>query len=511
MKKVLLCIIMTTSVLLSSVSVFGADARYAINFAPFTHEVTNSVVNINGSLYINTYDLNSIINCVVTDNENFILFDYKYKNETVKYYKSEGKIEIYNKDTNKTDVKTNFKKIEYYNDKYYVPLRDFFEALDYSVGFKNENGVNYIPITVGKTVSSYKDKYSTFFAKTINSISNSENQVVSPYGIMTVMGLMAEGSNGETRNEILKAVGSDNIVDFREYMKNYNDFQIKMSNSKYGTINVFNSVVLNSAFNRNIKNEYKENIENCYNGNVLTIDSPESFDKILSEKTNGTILKSGFDKDFENFDTSFTSTVYIDFDWTEKFDVNSTEKGVFNNFDGTKSDVMFMNKLLTTSQYYKDNNVEAVVLDYVEDANKGDYKMAIVTSTDNITADDIKNINNNSNDRYVKLKMPKFRIDNTVDLEESLKNMGVNTIFTDSADFSSMTDESINISSLTQHNIIDVNEEGTTASSFTEATYYRDVPENIVEVNVDKPFTYYIFEKTSGQIIFAGKYNKGVN
>lgn len=26
-----------------------------------------------------------------------------------------------------------------------------------------------------------------------------------------------------------------------------------------------------------------------------------------------------------------------------------------------------------------------------------------------------------------------------------------------------------------------------------------------------EPFTYYIFEETSGQIIFAGKYNKGID
>lgn len=328
---------------------------------------------------------------------------------------------------------------------------------------------------------------------------------------MTVMGLMAEGSNGQSRNEILNALGLNNITDFREYMKAYNDFQLKMSNSKYAVINVFNSVVLNNTFNRNINDDYKKQIENSYNSNILSIDSFESLDKIISEKTNGTIINSGFSENFQNFDTSFTSTVYVDFDWTEKFDTKYTKQDIFNNADGTKSNVMFMNKLMTTSKYYKDNNVEAVVLDYIEEANKCDYKMAIVTSTKDITAEDIKNINNNSTERYIQLKIPKFKIDNTVDLQKSLKNMGVNTIFTENADFSNVTDNNLNISSLTQHNIIDFNEEGTTASSFTEATYYRDVPNDIIEVNIDKPFTYYIFEETSGQIIFAGKYNKGIN
>ena len=509
MKKFILCIIMSFCTLFSYVSAFGDNQRYAIKFEPFTYEITNSVKNINGSLYINAYDLEGIINCVVTDNENFISFDYK--NEILKLYKSEGKIEIYNKETGKTDVKTDLKKIEFCDNSYYIPLRDFFEAIDFSVGFVYENGVNYIPITEGKTVSQYKDVYSPFFAKTINSISNTENKIISPYGIMTVMGLMAEGSNGQSRNEILNALGLNNITDFREYMKAYNDFQLKMSNSKYAVINVFNSVVLNNTFNRNINDDYKKQIENSYNSNILSIDSFESLDKIISEKTNGTIINSGFSENFQNFDTSFTSTVYVDFDWTEKFDTKYTKQGIFNNADGTKSNVMFMNKLMTTSKYYKDNNVEAVVLDYIEEANKCDYKMAIVTSTKDITAEDIKNINNNSTERYIQLKIPKFKIDNTVDLQKSLKNMGVNTIFTENADFSNVTDNNLNISSLTQHNIIDFNEEGTTASSFTEATYYRDVPNNIIEVNIDKPFTYYIFEETSGQIIFAGKYNKGIN
>ena len=509
MKKFILCIVLSFCTLFSSVSVFGNNQRYAIKFEPFTYEVTNSVKNINGTLYINAYDLESVINCVVTDNENFISFDYKY--EILKLYKSEGKIEIYNKETGKTDIKTNLKKIEFYYNSYYIPLRDFFEAIDFSVGFVYENGVNYIPITEGKTVLQYKDIYSPFFAKTINNISNTENEIISPYGIMTVMGLMAEGSNGQSRNEILNALGLNNITDFREYMKAYNDFQLKMSNSKYGVINVFNSVVLNNAFNRNINDDYKKQIENYYNSNILSIDSFESLDKIISEKTKGTITNSGFSENFQNFDTSFISTVYIDFDWTEKFDTKYTKQDIFNNADGTKSNILFMNKLMTTSKYYKDNNIEAIVLDYAEEANKCDYKMAIITSTKNITAEDINNINNNSTERYIQLKMPKFKIDNTIDLEESFKNMGINTIFTGNSDFSNMTDTNINISSLTQNNVIDVNEEGTTASSFTEATYYRDIPNDIIEVNIDKPFTYYIFEETSGQIIFAGKYNKGIN
>ncbi len=145
MKKFILCIIMSFCTLFSYVSAFGDNQRYAIKFEPFTYEITNSVKNINGSLYINAYDLEGIINCVVTDNENFISFDYK--NEILKLYKSEGKIEIYNKETGKTDVKTDLKKIEFCENSYYIPLRDFFETIDFSVGFVYENGVNYIPIT----------------------------------------------------------------------------------------------------------------------------------------------------------------------------------------------------------------------------------------------------------------------------------------------------------------------------------------------------------------------------
>ena len=95
------------------------------------------------------------------------------------------------------------------------------------------------------------------------------------------------------------------------------------------------------------------------------------------------------------------------------------------------------------------------------------------------------------------------------DVLEASTNGGLLGVLKNSgADFSLVSDTPLSLSCLLQSVAIDVNEEGTTAAAFTEATVYRSIVEDVVTVTFDHPFTYYIYEETSGQVLFAGKMNQ---
>jgi serpin B len=79
--------------------------------------------------------------------------------------------------------------------------------------------------------------------------------------------------------------------------------------------------------------------------------------------------------------------------------------------------------------------------------------------------------------------------------------------FTDAADFSGMSDESLLISAILHKAFVLVDENGTEAAAATAVVMEvtaapADMP---VEMTVDRPFLYVIYDQTSGAILFMGR------
>ena len=257
---------------------------------------------------------------------------------------------------------------------------------------------------------------------------------------------------------------------------------------------------------RTILPAYADYLTNTYEASIFGIDQPDAFDDWLAEKTKGRITESGFAENFENFDVSFTSTLLLDLPWEEKFDVEDTQEGTFYQADGTKVTVPFLTKTMQKAEYYQGNGKEAVILPYQTQAGK--FSMVLVTGTEPLTQEEFQQITEEAANRCIALKLPKWKTENHVDLKEKMKQMGVTAAFCDEADFSLISDTPLSLSCLLQSVAIDVNEEGTTAAAFTQATVYRSMVEDVVDVTFDHPFTFFILEETSGQVLFAGKWNQ---
>lgn len=67
----------------------------------------------------------------------------------------------------------------------------------------------------------------------------------------------------------------------------------------------------------------------------------------------------------------------------------------------------------------------------------------------------------------VSLSLPKFKLESKINIVQSLVELGLDDIFTDSADFSDIVDTPLKIAKVIQKAVIEVNEEGTKASAAT--------------------------------------------
>ena len=109
----------------------------------------------------------------------------------------------------------------------------------------------------------------------------------------------------------------------------------------------------------------------------------------------------------------------------------------------------------------------------------------------------------------VRFFMPKFKVETSMFLNETLKKMGVRTAFTSAADFGGIEEMGqLVLDQVKQKCYIDVSEKGTEAAAVTAAqirlTSVRPV-QKLPVMRVDRPFLFVITDGESGDVLFAGK------
>ena len=88
--------------------------------------------------------------------------------------------------------------------------------------------------------------------------------------------------------------------------------------------------------------------------------------------------------------------------------------------------------------------------------------------------------------------------------------LGINIAFTNVADFSNMFDNvEVHISDVIHKTFIEVDQNGTEAAAATVILMTKNslpMPEEIKEFKANRPFTYFIRDEVSGEILFLGEY-----
>ena len=345
-----------------------------------------------------------------------------------------------------------------------------------------------------------------------------ENYMFSPASVKMALAMAANGADGETKDQILKVLGIDNLDNYNESAK-----KLISSESDVLKLNVANSIWLNTdRTNQKFSKEFSDKMTDFYSaesGTVTDKDAAKLINAWVDKNTSGKIPTIIDEKDTD-FEAMLVNAVYFKAAWTNKFDKNETKKDTFTDKDGKQTDIDFMNRTDWMNASTKDG-VTIVELPYlchedVKDANGNyvdskkldmDVSMYLISSDKEFDAEAVLN-NTELSREYVSLSMPKFKIEYSTALDESLVNMGIDRAFTEQAQFENMFDGgNMQITDVLHKTYIDVDENGTEAAAVTsigmEAT---SLPPEPTAVKFDKPFTFVIRDKQSGEILFMGAY-----
>ena len=357
-------------------------------------------------------------------------------------------------------------------------------------------------------------------ARTFLADADGDNIVYSPLNVYMVLSMLAELTDGESREQILTLLGSDGIESLRRRASDVWNCNYRDDGAR--TTVLASSLWLNEnvSFNKDTMDTLaSEYYASSYRGQM----GSEEFDRALHEwlnKQTGNLLSEeaeqmGFDDETV---LALATTVYLRAKWSFEFSKENTTPQTFHGADGDLT-VDFMHqrddqsyywgdKFAAVSQSFEDGGAMWFILpdegvspeELLDDAEAS----AFIFSPDRAKSENSKYL-------FVNKSIPKFDVSSELDLADGLQKLGVTDVFDDTkSDFSPMTDDDIPIwvTSVDHAARVVIDEEGCTAAAFTVmvADGAPMPPDDEVDFVLDRPFLFCI-TGDSGLPLFVGIVN----
>ena len=370
-----------------------------------------------------------------------------------------------------------------------------------------------------------------------------ENHVISPLSITYALGMLNNGAEGITREEICRVLsgvlpplspsdGSTQAGEQAAYadVATMNAFCQKMlTESNLLDEDTKTAIANNIYFNGDrqaeglaLKTPFLEAAQKYYDATptVLSFNDPASLGIInqwVSDRTDGMIQDLLKEQDMQdpNLVSFLLNAICFKGSWLNPFDEQFTQN---NYFDGGKRTAMMMYQM-NEFRYAETPLYQSVILPY----GNGAYQMTLFLPRYGKTLDDVvaalngKNWNAAEYKNYeVYLRMPRIETDTEQDLVDIMASLGMENAFLKYnghgfLDFCYIGDDESNtdpcwISMMRQKAHLKLDEKGTEAAAATVIAMADKAMPQYTEFTADHPFLYIISERSTGAIFFMGQY-----
>lgn len=362
------------------------------------------------------------------------------------------------------------------------------------------------------TFSDQTSEFAFDFLKKHNAEEKADkNFFVSPLSLHIAMGMLLNGADGKTKEEIQTGlrVSSDLTTTngiYKDLIDNLPNSDPKVTNTIANSVWYRNSFTVEKSFLDILKTSFNAQ---TYAEDFVNTATVGKINNWASDNTNGKIKKVL--EQIEPAHVMFLmNALYFKGDWKIPFKTENTQDANFAGTTGNKS-VKMMN-MTEKVKYANRTDYQAVELAYGD----GNYVMTILLPNEKINVGNVvnalsgtewKNLNMALQEQKVIVGLPKFTLEYETNLNSVLSNMGMPTMFSDAADLSKISPPAgkLRVGFVKQNTFVAIDEKGTEAAAVTtigvELTSVPVMPEFIC----NRPFLFIISEKQSNTILFAGK------
>ena len=301
------------------------------------------------------------------------------------------------------------------------------------------------------------------------------NVMLSPASLALALGMAAEGAAGETLDQILAALGTQDASELSGAVPE----EISSANAAF------------AAQGLPLKGAYVDRLSEAYGAEWFELDADvvEKVNAWVAEHTDGLIDRLLSEAPDPQTGLILINAIAMDAKWEKAFKAYNTIEDVFHAPEGDVTvEMMYQQDFF---DYVEKDGVQIIRLPY----EGGKLEMWIALPGEG------------AEKREVDLYLPKFDLTTENCLSDALKALGLEAPFGSDADFSGISEVPLKIDEILQKVRVQLDEEGTKAAAATAivvACMALPQPEETVEMRVDRPFAFVIADGESGSVCFAG-------
>jgi serine protease inhibitor len=354
-----------------------------------------------------------------------------------------------------------------------------------------------------------------FSFKVLNQISrdSQKNICISSVSIAAVLNVVLQGSHGDTQEEIKNCLGLDKIspegyskafkkfTDFSDY--NFADLTLNMANSVW----LKKELAIKPAFLSQMDTVLKVKLSNLGENDS---ENTQMINDWVNQKTRGMIPKIA---DNIKGDLILLNAIYFKGKWNKPFDAHLTKSKPFKCVSNPDKKVdMMMQK--GHYLYLEDDEMQAVKIPYQD----GNFDLIVILPKSQNGLKAVQETLTNQNwarwqrsfdRREGTIEIPKFKMDFNVEIDETLKEMGIKKAYSDDSEITEIANMPLIISKTVHKTAFEINEKGAEAAAVTMMVTMvgRAWVQEVIKpfhINVNHPFMFAIQERNSGLILFHG-------
>ncbi len=345
-------------------------------------------------------------------------------------------------------------------------------------------------------------------------VSEDENTVCSPLNTFIAFSMLAEVTDGQSRAQVLNALGVSDIEALRTQVA-------ALWDSNYVDTPSVKSLLADSFWLRDGVRYNKETLDrlariyyaSAYSGTPGSAEMDEALQKWTNDNTGGLLENyvKGLKLDPSTV-MALVSTLYYKAAWVDSFLPNNTTSEVFHGTLGD-TNVDMMRRTEDMMGVFSSDTFSAISLNLNDSGTMVFCLPNEGTDVNAVLADpNLLNLASFEDPHWsypmVHLSIPKFKVDAKMDLLDTMRQLGMTDVLDpEASDFTPLTEDFDNlyVSQAEHAAMVEIDEDGVTGAAYTELAIAEGaaLPEDEIDFVLDRPFVFLVLGR-DGSVLFSG-------
>lgn len=350
-----------------------------------------------------------------------------------------------------------------------------------------------------------------------------ENILFSPLSIALAMGIMELGAQGSTLKEIRHSMGYDSLKSGEEFsfLKNFSNM-VTAEESHY-VMRIANSLFVQNGFH--VNEEFLQMVKKYFNAEVNHVNFSQNIDvanyinKWVENNTHNILRDLVSPRDFDPVThLALIDAVYFKGNWKSQFRPENTRTFSFTKDDESEVQIpmMYQQGEFYYGEFSDGSNEAGGIYQVLEIPYEGEeISMMLVLSRQEVPLATLEPLlktqlieewANSVKKQKVEVYLPRFTVEQEIDLKDVLKTLGITEVFIKNANLTALSDsKDIFLSKAIHKSFLEVNEEGSEAAATSGMIAISRMAVLYPQVIVDHPFFFLIRIRKTGTILFMGR------